>query len=167
MNNMNAMNGINAGNPVGAAMAGMKNAANGATPRPVPDQLNSEYKVKLNTYIYDYFLRNGEGQVARALMNSEQMTIATKPLAQGANGLDGGVDSESKSRLIATAKEVDVPLPDLVGEESSDNSFLLDWFTLFWEIFLAPRNRGKNPHAVQYMDHSRVSHIQKNLLYQV
>ena len=152
------MNGINPANNVGPAMTAMKNGANGATPRPVSDaDRDTEYKTKLNTYVYDYFLRNDQYEVARAMINSK-MPLLTKNRRQ--NGMDeNSMDADTKDDLEAM-KQHDLPFPDQIGDASSDNSFLLDWFSLFWDIFFSPRNRGaKNPHAVQYMDHSRVSQI--------
>ena len=148
------MNGINPGGPMA-----MTNGANGAAPRnagePEPDM-----KTKLNTHIYDYLLKNEQWDVARALLKSSMALTTTKSGApRRPNGMDDSSMEDSKDDLDSK-KPADLPLPDQVGSSANDNSFLLDWFSVFWDIFLAPRNRAQgkpsNPFAMQFMEQTRV-----------
>ena len=158
MTNMN-LNGMNPG-----AMATM-NSTNGATQRNVPgNESDIEMKTKLNTYIYDYFLRNEQYDLARAMAKS--MPISTVPNQKGQNmrpnGLDeNAMDADSKDDL-ESKKPADLALPHNVPMMSNDNSFLFDWFNLFWESFFATRGtlRAKSGQTiVSYMDHTRASHL--------
>lgn len=153
MNQMN-VNGAHMPNGVPATMAAMNNGANGATPRPQSD--NDEYKTRLNTYIYDYLLKNGEYDCARSLLGSS-LKCMTKQAGAKKREADT-MDTDSKDD-IDLKKPADLPLPNHILDANTENSFLLDWFTLFWEIFLAPRNNKParlNPNAVQYTNHIRV-----------
>lgn len=151
-----AMNGGNMPNGVPGNMAAMNNAANAGTPRTQPDSDTSEYKAKLNTYIYDYLLKNEQYDCARLLLNSS-LNVLTKP-AGAKKRNDDSMDTDSKDD-IDLKKLGDLPLPDRILDANTENSFLLDWFTLFWEIFFAPRVQKPskvNPVAVQYTNHIRV-----------
>ena len=152
------LNGANMPNGIGG-MAGMQAGANGAAQRGQDDQ--PDYKVKLNTHIYDYLLKNELYDAARALLNSSSLVISTRQSPKRRpNGLSGdAMDTDSKDN-IDLKKPDDLPDAELQVNACFENSFLLDWFTLFWEIFSAPRpNRHPklNPNAVQYMNHTRVS----------
>jgi hypothetical protein len=152
MNQMN-MNGANMPNGVAANMV-MNNGANGAPPRSQSEA--DEYKTKLNTYIYDYLLKNEQYDCARALLNSS-LNVMSKPPGAKKREVDA-MDTDSKDDL-ELKKPADLPLPDRILDQNTENSFLLDWFTLFWEIFLAPRSTKPpklNPNAVQYTNHIRV-----------
>ena len=155
MTNMN-LNGMNPG-----GMAAMNNT-NGATPRNGPgSDSDIDFKTKLNTYIYDYFLRNDQYELARAM--SKAMPISTNQKGQNMrpNGLDeNAMDTDSKDDL-ESKKPADLALPAGV-QMSTENSFLLDWFTLFWESFFAQRPRSGpkvGQTIVSYMDHTRVRTI--------
>ena len=154
------LNGMNPG-----TMAAMNNT-NGATPRNGPgSESEIDFKTKLNTYIYDYFLRNEQWDLARALQKN--MSISSIPNQKGANmrpnGLDeNSMDTDSKDDL-EQKKPSDLPWPTNLPQMSTDNSFLLDWFTLFWEAFFAQRpgqHRAKvGQTIIQYMDYTRVGII--------
>ena len=156
MNHVN-MNGINPGGPMA-----MTNGANGAAPRAALEpERDAEMKVKLNTYIYDYLIKNEQWDVARALHKSS-MTVNTKPGGRRQNGMDDNAMEDSKDD-IDSKKPADLPAPGDVPSSASDNSFLFDWFSIFWDIFLAPRQRGKvgNPAAFSYVEQTRVSSVLK------
>ena len=153
MNHMN-MNGANMPNGIPGNMAAMNNGANGGTPRSQSEA--TEFKAKLNTYIYDYLLKNEQYDCARLLLNSS-LTVITQPADPKKRDPDP-MDPDSKAD-IDVKKPADLPLPHQILDANTENSFLLDWFTLFWEIFLAPRAQRPpklNPNAVQYTNHIRV-----------
>ncbi|KAI4943588.1 hypothetical protein J4E91_009225 [Alternaria rosae] len=121
---------------------------NMAHPKRMGDQ---DPKEKLNTYIYDYFLRNRHHTLARAMLecdlklNTEKASPNNKP--NGASDLD---------------MPDDLPLPLMPPGQAADNSFLLDWWVQFWDIFAAARGAGGGPkNAAQYLGHNRnLGHIQ-------
>jgi hypothetical protein len=104
----------------------------------------------LNTYIYDYFLRNHHFQAARAMLDdsnlkiniNEQQKFSPKHRPNGVNAMDAD----------------DWPSPMLPQNQIADNSFLHDWWVQFWDIFSAARTRGAGPSkGARYIDHTRVS----------
>ncbi|KAI4957964.1 hypothetical protein J4E86_005104 [Alternaria arbusti] len=121
---------------------------NMAHPKRMGDQ---DPKEKLNTYIYDYFLRNRHHTLARAMLdcdlklNTEKASPNNKP--NGASDID---------------MPDDLPLPLMPPGQAADNSFLLDWWVQFWDIFAAARGGGGGPkNAAQYLGHNRnLGHIQ-------
>jgi hypothetical protein len=151
MNNMNMnINGINPG-----AMNAMANGANGINARhSVEDQ---ELKTKLNTYIYDYFLKNEEYDLARALQKSGlNLQTTSAPPTRRQNGIDDS--NEDSKEDIDSKKPADLPHAADVPPSTTENSFLLDWFQLFWEMFWAPRKSGPKPGqtAVNYIEYQKV-----------
>src|SRR4051794_21337231 len=70
MNNVN-MTGMNTmGGPVGGGGMPMMNNGVPGNIRPAP--VNDQQRSQLNTYIYEYFLRNEMYECARAMINSDQ-----------------------------------------------------------------------------------------------
>lgn len=135
------------------AMSQMANGTNGMQ-RVLEN--TEDVKTKLNTCIYDYFLRNGEEDLARALKNSSLTTHTAKSLPpRKQNGEDNGEDTKDD---LETKKPVDLPWPAGVPAGITENSFLLDWFQIFWEMFWAPRKSGLKPGAstTAYMSYQRV-----------
>lgn len=150
---------------VGGPPAGM-NMNNGAGPRGPPP--TSTDKVLLNTYIYDYFLKNGMIECARSLYSeAELQTIpnsrrnspsrrAQKHDSDGnaVNGIDenamdtGEGPSQRKNEDMddASKRADDLPLPK-VPADCPQGSFLFDWWCLFWDIFGARNGGGKSTHA--------------------
>ncbi|KAG9188011.1 hypothetical protein G6011_01934 [Alternaria panax] len=99
---------------------------------------------KLNTYIYDYFLRNRHHALARAMLDCDLKLSTEKSSPNKSNG----------------ARDIDMPddmpLPALPSGQVADNSFLLDWWVQFWDIFAAARGPNGGPkNAVQYLGHNR------------
>lgn len=146
MNNMNmAMNGVNPG-----AMNAMANGANGVVN--ARNEQGEDFKAKLNTFIYDYLIKNEQWDVARALHKSA-LTVFTTPNKRR-TGPDDGEDSKDD---IDTKKPNDLPYALNVPQSTNENSFLLDWFQLFWEIWLAPQGKSKSlPDAAKYMEYTKV-----------
>ena len=146
-------------NPQMAGMAGM-NVAQGppdGTPimgngqrRPQPNG-PVEPRDQLNTYIYDYFLRNGHHRIARTMIDcglnlSLNHQQKSSPSGRNVNGVDGTEDSKD-----------DLPTPKIPPGHSADNSFLVDWWVQFWDIWGAARKNNPKNVPLQYITHARVS----------
>ncbi|KAH6683116.1 SOM1 protein [Halenospora varia] len=155
MNNVN-MGGMNAmGGPVGGGMPMMNNGAAGAGVRqPMP--VNDNQRTQLNTYIYEYFLRNEMYECARSLLKSEQpMNIIKDSPGQrrGENGADESGDGDSKDD-IDSKRPSDLPSPNL-PKECPESCFLYEWWCLFWDMFNAQRGKGDGRAVMQYVSHTQ------------
>ncbi|KAJ5761383.1 Transcriptional activator somA [Penicillium manginii] len=175
MNQMNA-GGMNPG--VGGPVGGIPMMSNGST-APRNDQNmnnNSDGSLNnLNTYIYDYFLKRGYHDCARALLREESMKVNTAEpgtkTSPGSrqndmNGIDGDMMTDGKD-----GEKIKIPddLPRaMLPNESTQTAFLLDWWGLFWEFFQAQRKRGNNHNVQTYLSHNqtlmRVREQQQNQL---
>lgn len=173
MNNIN-MAGMHAANGALGSMPLMNNGSNGGMSRADADPEGAQAydtKLKLNTYIYDYFLKNDLYECARAIIQSQLPLLldTTKPSPGRRrdgemNGVDdSAMDTDSKDDLDSKRPD-DLPLPKVPSDVPA-NSFLLDWFQLFWDIYFAQR-KGKNatPQAVQYVQNTQVG-LRKLTLY--
>ncbi|KAJ4316512.1 hypothetical protein N0V94_005431 [Neodidymelliopsis sp. IMI 364377] len=138
---MNANGGPVNGTPVMANM----NMPGPPQQRPVMDP-----REQLNTYIYDYFLRNNHNRLARAMVECD-MKMSTSPSQKPSpgnkpNGIDP-MDDDSTHGL---------PNPLLPKNQMADNSFLLDWWVQFWDIYQATKDRSGMPSkGAQYITHTR------------
>lgn len=162
MANMNPMGG-----PVGAPVPMMNNggviAAQVPGPRQIPVPTESQ-RTLLNTYIYEYFLRNQMFDCARSLVNGDHQINVTKDGSNRrrdengnllGNGLgDDPMDTDSKDDIDAKLPD-DLPAPKL-PMPASESSFLYEWFCLFWDIFNAQRTKGGNGPVNQYVSHTQV-----------
>ena len=157
MNNMNAMAAANmAGGPVGGVPMPMINGPmppQQAGPRQVQGMDN---RALLNTYIYEYFLRNNMYDCARALLGSEQPINVIKDSKKGnMNGLgDDPMDTDSKDDL--KSKRLDDLPPPNIPDPVPESCFLYEWFCLFWEMFNAQRGKGGPSQVSQYVSHTQV-----------
>ena len=88
---------------------------------------------KLNTYIYDYFIKRGYHDCARALVQDESVILTTEPSMKASpghrdvNGVDADpmlTDSKDGDKLKIPD---DLPRPSLPND-TQQSSFLLDWF---------------------------------------
>lgn len=163
MNNVN-MGGMNAmGGPVGGGMpAGMNNGA-GARP---PIMGNENQRQQLNTYIYEYFLRNEMYDCARTLLLNESSNINVSKDSPGRrreNGAgDEGGDGESKDD-VESKRPSDLPEP-AVPQDCPESCFLYEWWCLFWDMFNAQRGKGEGQNIMKYVHHTQVSSYMKLLL---
>lgn len=137
-----------------AAAAAAANAGNRQQPG------NDNQRTHLNTYIYEYFIRYGMFDCARALLQSDQPVNVQKDAAgnkgnaiNGSN--DDSMDTDSKDDLDAKLPE-DLPPPKL-PMPASESSFLYEWFCVFWDIYNAQRLKGPNNTVNQYVAHTQVS----------
>ncbi|RDW61256.1 putative cAMP-dependent protein kinase pathway protein (Som1) [Aspergillus mulundensis] len=177
MNQMNVA-GMNPG--VGGPVGGVPMVNNGSMlPRNDGSTHNSPEVmiINLNTYIYDYFLKRGYHDCARALVKDESIKLNTEPPIKTSpgqrregdvNGVDGdGMMTDGKDGDKLKIPE-DLPRPNLSGESQS-SSFLLDWFSLFWEFFWSQRKKGNSPDVRQYLQHNqnimRLREQQQNNMY--
>lgn len=163
MNQMN-VTGMNpgAGGPVG----GVPMMNNGSTaPRNDGNVSNIPETMinNLNTYIYDYFLKRGYHECARALVKDESIKLNTEPPTKTSpghrredmNGVEGdAIMTDSKDGDKIKIPD-DLPRPNLASE-SQQSSFLLDWFSLFWDFFWAQRKKGNSNDVRQYLQHTQV-----------
>jgi len=154
MNSVN-MGGINAlGGPVGGGMTMMNNGQPGGGPRQQMPQ-NDSQRSQLNTYIYDYFLRNGMFDCARALYQHDPTMKVIKESPGRPNGGDDGDDADSKDEVDKQRPD-DLPRSD-VPRECPESCFLFEWWSLFWDMFNAQRGKGQSQNVLQYVNHTQVS----------
>lgn len=142
MSNQQQMNMGTMGGPVGG-----QQLMNAGTPGPT---VPTDYVAKLNTYIYDYFIRSEKYDLARQL--AEQMTVHTKKNSEQEmrqpNGMDDGMDVDKKDAMESRPSEMLVP--DSVPYHGG-SPFLQDWFTQFWEMYWAHRKQPLRPINAAYM----------------
>lgn len=160
MPNMNPMGG-----PVSAPMNMMNNG--GLVPQPLPrqiHQLNDSSRTLLNTYIYEYFVRCGMFDCARAVYR-EDPHINVKKDSPGklrdengniiGNGLgDDPMDTDTKDGLDQKRPD-DLPAPN-VPTPVPDSCFLYEWFCLFWDMFNSQKGKGSSGQVNQYVQHTQV-----------
>jgi hypothetical protein len=107
---------------------------------------------QLNTYIYDYFLRNNHHRLARMMVECDMKMSLNPPQKPSPSGRNvNGVDA-----MDQTSNE-DIPTPKIPPGHSADNSFLLDWWVQFWDIWGAARKHNPKNVPLQYINHARVS----------
>ncbi|TVY58290.1 Transcriptional activator somA [Lachnellula cervina] len=153
MNNVN-MAGMNAmGGPVGGGMPMMNNGtAPGGIRQPMPVN-GGDQRSQLNTYIYEYFLRNGMFECARSLLNSDQPINTLKDSPGRRNEGTDGEDGDSKDDMDSKRPD-DLPLPNL-PKDAPDSCFLYEWWCLFWDMFNAQRGKIDGRHVSQYVTHTQ------------
>jgi hypothetical protein len=144
---MNANGGPVNGTPVMANM----NMPGPPQQRPVMDP-----REQLNTYIYDYFLRNNHNRLARAMVECDMKMSTSPPTKSSPNQKPNGIDSMDDDSTNG------LPNPLLPKNQMADNSFLLDWWVQFWDIYQATKDRSGQPSkGAQYIQHTRhITHMQ-------
>ena len=145
-----AMGGMNPGNPtMGGGMPMMNNVANGAQIRQPDDHEETNYEARLNTYIYGYFLKKKQWDLARSLKNSGE--VFEPPIVHGEGNTNGAENEDSKDG-IDSKRPPDLPQ---VSDEPG-YSFLLNWFALFWDIYWAQhRSNRATSNATQFVTMSQ------------
>jgi hypothetical protein len=163
MNNVNMANAMNAmGGAVGgpAMNNGMASMNRGA---PINPNMN-EPRQQLNTYIYEYFLRNEMYDCARAIIQSDSSLNVLKNSPgrrRDVNGnlLDNGVDSEGmdgdNKDDIDSKRPDDLPAPNL-PKDCPESCFLYEWWCLFWDMYNAQRGGAERVNVRQYAQHTQV-----------
>ncbi|KAI0596147.1 hypothetical protein F4775DRAFT_594579 [Biscogniauxia sp. FL1348] len=166
--NVNLSNIPMAGGPVGGPMPMMNNAI---AAQQVQRQ-DGNNRTNLNTYIYDYFLREGMYDCARAMLNSDQTLNVIKDSPgrrrdENGNVLGNGVgddpmDTDNKDD-IDSKRPSDLPAANVPS--GADSCFLYEWFCLFWEMLMAQRNKpGISPQVSQYQQSRLRQSAQQDLL---
>ena len=170
MANMNPMGGAVGGAPMPMMNNGVVNpqaAAAANASGAGRQQASEQHRLSLNTYIYEYFLRQGLYDCARAMVDSEVPLAVSKDERRRddngnvVNGTGDSMDTDSKDDFDRKIPE-DLPTPNL-AMSPTDSSFLFEWFSLFWDIFHAQRNKGSNGSINQYVQHTQVSTWSNNV----
>ena len=137
-------------------------------------QPTASEKTQLNTYIYDYFLKNHMYDCADAILREGQVMTdgpnqrtsasrrAQKHDADGnimTNGMEDSMDGADGSGPRKTEGGEDSkgewPSPS-VPRDCPQGCFLLDWWCLFWDIF-GVRTSGKGSlQAAAYLTNTQV-----------
>ncbi|KAF1973644.1 hypothetical protein BU23DRAFT_127975 [Bimuria novae-zelandiae CBS 107.79] len=141
--NMAAMAQMNAGQ---GPMDGTPVMANGQRPTG-PGNDGTSPRDLLHTYIYEYFCRSNQRKIAQAMLDEDLVQVKPKTSPRNANGIDPTFG--------------DMPVPH-IPVTASEQSFLLDWWVQFWDIFSAARNpKRSGPHG-QYVTHAREAMTMQN-----
>ncbi|KAI0121030.1 SOM1 protein [Xylariales sp. AK1849] len=160
MANMNAMGG-----PVGGGHMpmGMNNGAMAQAVQQMPPQQQQQFRTILNTYIYDYLLKEGLYDTARSFLSTDQPLNVHKDSPgrrrdENGNLLNGvgddPMDTDSKDEF--EKRPSDLPSPNVPQGSGSESGFLYEWFCLFWDMLHAQRNKpGGNPQVGQYINHTQ------------
>ncbi|KAH8808081.1 SOM1 protein [Xylogone sp. PMI_703] len=160
------MNNVNMGgmvNTMGAPVAaGIPMANNGQAGAAVRQQMpTNDQRSLLNTYIYEYFLRNEMYDCARSLLQTDQTMNVPKdspgrrrdengnPVGNGTGGEDGDNKDD-----IDMKRPDDLPAPNL-PKECPESCFLYEWWCLFWDMFNAQRGKGEGRNVLQYVAHTQ------------
>lgn len=140
--------------------------AGGPVNAPTPTNNAEKDPVKqLNTAIYDYLLCREKYEAARAVKDafSGEMQdlgdqIKQSPNQRQANGVDGmDIDSKDHTSNLhpgIAKRPAGLPAPPPLSTE--DGPFLQDWFTMFWDLFSANRQRGR-PNTINYVGQQRAA----------
>ena len=164
MNNI----GMTAMNAAGGSVSGMPMMNNGMPNGPRTHHPEETTRGTLNTYIYDYFLKNELWDCARALYQSEvaiNLIKVSPGLRRDADGnpVNNGVDDSSMDADVKEESDPkrpeDLPIPRIPGD-LPQNSLLQDWWCLFWDIFSAQRRKlskpSENSASIQYLQFTQV-----------
>lgn len=116
---------------------------------PHPKRNNTDPREQLNTYIYDYLLRNNHYKAAQAMIDTNLKMSLGPPQKLSPKPRTNGVDS------MEEPPREDMPAPQLPQNQMADNSFLLDWWVQFWDIYQATKVRGNGGKGAQYIAHTR------------
>jgi hypothetical protein len=166
--NMAGMN-LGAAGPVGGGTLMMMNNGNPshAASSSSSSSSHSDLKRRLDTYIYDYFLKNGHHEHARALYRDDSIKLNTHPHTKPSpsrrrdaemNGIDeNAMDTDSKDEVNKIPD--DLPKPDV--PDNAQSGFLYDWFGMFNDIYGASRNKKPDDAspAAQYLQQTQVGHL--------
>lgn len=147
------MAATNAGGAFGG-MPLMNNGTHGTTPRAGSDQEDNDFEARLNTYIYDFFLKSENYQCARTMLTSGVPMEPPVRRRDEMNGADDNMHTDAKDDMDSKRPE---DLPPVLGW--SENSFLLDWFSCFWDFFFARKSDNNNKasaNAMVYLQHTQV-----------
>jgi hypothetical protein len=106
----------------------------------------------LNTYIYDHLCRLKLWDLARSFHQS--CPIKAEKTKKEMNG-DDGMDTDSKD---GPPRPDDLPVPN-IGHHYSQNSFLFDWWSQFWDVYGTARGKPVGGMTAQFYAHNMVSSL--------
>lgn len=143
-------------NVAAGGMPMMNNGANGATPRPGTEEEEPEDEGRLNTYIYDYFVKTQRFECAKAMLNDGMPLRTVQKRPNGDINGAGNMHVDSKDDLDSKIPD-DLPLAGLPTDPHGA-SFLLEWFGLFWDVFFAHQRKAPpaSQQAMQYVQRTQV-----------
>lgn len=146
----------NAGGPVG----GMLMMNNGSPA--VSVGMNSDARSTLNTYIYDYLLKNGHYDSARSLANDGKFEFQHGPKLSPGRRKDGDMNGDADGMDMDPKDDAPEDMPRPANwSGTSGSAFLFEWFNIFMDLFSVHSNRnngGKGAvQAAQYLMHEKVS----------
>lgn len=119
----------------------------------------ADAKTLLNTYIYDYFMKEEQLDLAKALLEKSSLQVSTQqPTKTSPSRRDiNGVDDDNDSKDEVKKKLAEMPVPKVPGNCPGD-AFLYDWWCIFWDVWGASRQKTKSATtAGRYLDHTQVS----------
>ncbi|KAF2100860.1 hypothetical protein NA57DRAFT_74459 [Rhizodiscina lignyota] len=162
---MNMAGMAGAGGPVGGGAQAANAMARGAINQ------NRVRLDMLNTYIYDYFIRQEQWDVARAMhkaaKTSDNMPLSfadgkPSPSGRDVNGVGDAMDTDSKD----FKKPADLP-DSKFGP--NDGCFLMDWWSQFWDLYDGQRQKGgqvMNQYIQTNQNQQRMRQDQQNRMLQ-
>lgn len=152
---------MNAGGGGGAfgGMSLMNNGANGATPRAGSDQGEIDFEARLNGYIYDFLLKTENFSTAKSMLESGVKMYPSTKERENPNGTDDAVRPDSKEDMDSKRPG---NLPPVYPDVSS--SFLLDWFSVFWDFYFARMSSPfATPNTKSFLSHTQVCYCSSDM----
>ena len=152
--NMGGMGGPVGGAPPQQQQQQQQNAGTPSNGSGVNANDSAETVKRLNTYIYDYFLRNQHYDIARAMINASSMELLTQPKQSPSQRQNqpNGIDE------MDTDRPKDLPEP---GLQNTEGPFLQDWWFQFWDIYNSRRNHPSKQTTVGYLAAQRAGQKQR------
>lgn len=114
-------------------------------------------KLQLNTFIYEYFLKTGQFDLARSLHKNDKFALNTIKQSPGRRK-DGDMNGDAMDMDGSDDIPDDLPRPSIQTDSGADG-FLFDWFCLFQDMFTAQRQKGNGQEssiARQYINQTTV-----------
>lgn len=155
--NMGGMGGPVGGAPLPQQQQQQQGAGTPTNGGAVNANDSAETMKRLNTYIYDYFLRNQYYDIARAMHQSGTMELYTQ-MKQSPNqrqNQPNGIDD------MDTDRPKDLPEPTL---QNTEGPFLQDWWFQFWDIYNSRRNNPGKQATFGYLTAQRAGQKQRGNL---
>ncbi|EMR09904.1 hypothetical protein PNEG_01664 [Pneumocystis murina B123] len=152
-------------------------------------------QILLNSYIYDYMLKNAWSTAARAFMEVAEVPLSSEnrsgnkeeriqlDMMDGLRGNDkegclGGGDSKGDNFALSSVKQEPAHsgesetggaysglLQPAVIPVDTPGGFLLEWWTVFWDIFNAKSGKGGSDAATAYFAHAqKMKHEQQRAI---
>ncbi|RMZ81135.1 hypothetical protein DV738_g2456, partial [Chaetothyriales sp. CBS 135597] len=117
-------------------------------------------KELLNTYVYEYLVKSGLSDVAKTLLQKQDVfKIRTEKGSphNRKNGEANGVDTDGMDMDMKTEFPDDLPRPQ-TGPISGPNGFLFEWFSTFNDLYQMSKSRVKMGPVAQYLAHAQGPH---------